>query len=46
MGLLLAGGRLVSPNGGVLFAKSDRAAVDAFVTAEPFATRFPDTHTS
>jgi uncharacterized protein YciI len=35
-GLLLAGGRLVPPTGGMLFARNDRAAVDAFVAAEPF----------
>ncbi len=35
-GLLLAGGRRVPPTGGMLFAKNDRAAVDAFVAAEPF----------
>jgi len=35
-GLLLAGGRLVPPTGGMIFAHDDRAAVDAFVAAEPF----------
>jgi uncharacterized protein YciI len=35
-GVLLAGGRLVPPTGGMLFAKNDRAAVEAFVAAEPF----------
>lgn len=35
-GLLLAGGRLVPPTGGMLFTINDRAAVDAFVAEEPF----------
>ena len=35
-GILLAGGRLVPPTGGMLFAKNDREAVDAFVAEEPF----------
>jgi len=34
--ILLAGGRLVPPTGGLMFAKNDRDAVDAFVAAEPF----------
>jgi uncharacterized protein YciI len=35
-GILLAGGRLVPPTGGIMFAKNDRDAVEAFVAAEPF----------
>lgn len=35
-GILLAGGHLVPPTGGMLFARNDREAVDAFVAAEPF----------
>jgi uncharacterized protein YciI len=36
-GILLAGGRLVPPTGGMLFAKNDRTTVEAFVAAEPFS---------
>lgn len=35
-GILLAGGRLVPPTGGMLLARNDRDAVDAFIAAEPF----------
>ena len=36
-GLLLASGRLVPPTGGLMLARQDREAVDAFVDVEPFA---------
>lgn len=35
-GLLLAGGVRVPPTGGMMFARNDREAVEAFVAAEPF----------
>ena len=35
-GVLLAGGRLVPPTGGMLFAANDRLAVDALIATEPF----------
>jgi len=35
-GLLLAGGVLVPPSGGMMFVRNDRSAVDAFVADEPF----------
>jgi len=38
-GILLAGGRLVPPTGGMMFAKSDRGAVETLVAAEPFSQK-------